>query len=88
MPGNQINQNVRLVGKIQYVTKEELKIMRQNSKNQPNNIPLSPSRNLKKTMDPTEKLLDTPKSTERRSSKNEYRLLNNVRKPVKFNNID
>ena len=91
MPGNQINQNVKLVvksPKIQYVTKEELKIMRQNSKNQLNNIPLSPSRNLKKTMDPTEKFLDTPKSTERRSSKNEFSLLNNVRKPVKFDKMD
>ena len=91
MPGNQINQNVKLVvksPKIQYVTKEELKIMRQNSKNQLNNIPLSPSRNLKKTMDPTEKFLDTPKSTERRSSKNEFSLLKNFRKPVKFDKMD
>jgi hypothetical protein len=91
MPGNQINQNAKLVvksPKIQYVTKEELKIMRQNSKNQPNNIPLSPSRNLKKTMDPTGKFFDTPKSAERRSSKNEFSLLKNFRKPVKFDKMD
>ena len=92
MPGNRKNQSVKLVvksPKTQYVTKEELKAIRQENPNQNDNFPLNYSENMKKSIETNyqdESLLDATKSPVRQNSKDT--LLNNIRKPIKFNNSD